>query len=132
MPEGRNVCSLNCFNKGTFVFLSKVPTSKLSDRQIRAIQLNRCLLLMYGKKSTECKSLCEDLQKEFPDSEFPALALGALLFREKKIKQCEEVLGAAAARHSKNVNLVATFAHVLLLQGKTAAAIKGFALISKI
>jgi signal recognition particle subunit SRP72 len=69
-----------------------VDEEKLSTRQKRAIHLNRCLLLMYGKRGDQSQALVETLQKEFPNSEIPALVQASLYFREKAFDKCTTVL----------------------------------------
>jgi signal recognition particle subunit SRP72 len=71
---------------------SKVSQDKLSLRQKSAIQLNRSLLLLRGKKGEQGVQDVAALQKEFPGSEFPVLVLASLYYREKQGETCAQVL----------------------------------------
>ena len=61
---------------------AKVPAAKLSARQNRAIQLNRSLLRLHGKKGEQGLAEVAALQQEFPGSEFPVL-VHAMMFKDR-------------------------------------------------
>jgi signal recognition particle subunit SRP72 len=79
---------------------------KLTRKQAVAIAVNKCLLLLQGKKKDECKSLLASLQTKYPGEPQLILAQAALAFAEKKVAAAEEILKAGAEAHPGCAELV--------------------------
>jgi len=98
---------------------ASVSSGKLSLRQQRAIQSNKCLLLLYGKKGDQSREAVENLRKEFPGSEVPVLVLASMYYREKNMDKCDAVLDNYIKSSPHDcLQAKLTKAHILLLQGK--------------
>lgn len=104
---------------------SAVNPGKLSLRQQRAIQSNKCLLLLYGKKGDKSKEVVENLQQEFSGSEVPALVLASMYYREKNMDKCNQVLDEFIRSNPQDcLQAKLTKAHILLLEGKFTPAMQ--------
>lgn len=102
-----------------------IKAGKLSLRQQRAIQSNKCLLLLLGKKGDKSREVVEKLQQEFSGSEVPVLVLASMYYREKNTDKCDAILDNFIGKHPTDcLQAKLTKAHLLLLQGKFTQTIQ--------
>merc|ERR1719353_2217814 len=101
-----NLVALRTGGKSLFDSLKRINVAskealdhKLTRKQAVAIAVNKCLLLLQGKKKDECKSLLASLQAKSRDEPRLILAQAALAFAEKKVASAEEILKAGAEAH---------------------------------
>eukprot|EP00457_Paulinella_chromatophora_P002843 gb/GEZN01002848.1/.p1 GENE.gb/GEZN01002848.1/~~gb/GEZN01002848.1/.p1 ORF type:complete len:525 (+),score=118.27 gb/GEZN01002848.1/:646-2220(+) len=111
----------------------KVPSNKLTTRQLRAFRLNHCLLLVYGKKGDEVQKQVQALQQEFKSSEMPTLVLAALYFRQKNYSQCMQTLQDAIAKNPEGaLQTRLTLAHIALSRKEISGAIEALRNITQV
>jgi len=112
---------------------SQTLEQKLSIQQKKVIGFNRCLLLLHMHKGDQCRELVKLLSEQFPDSEELNLILASLLWKEKKIGKCEELLTGFANDHPNNsLKIQLSLAQVHLNNGNFVGCIKALESISQL
>jgi signal recognition particle subunit SRP72 len=71
---------------------TQAADQKLSTAQKTIIGINKCLLALYLNKGDECNQLLKSLKEQYPKNDRLALVEAALLSRQKKAEQSEELL----------------------------------------
>eukprot|EP00516_Mucochytrium_quahogii_P002225 CAMPEP_0203753488 /NCGR_PEP_ID=MMETSP0098-20131031/7241_1 /ASSEMBLY_ACC=CAM_ASM_000208 /TAXON_ID=96639 /ORGANISM=" , Strain NY0313808BC1" /LENGTH=677 /DNA_ID=CAMNT_0050644107 /DNA_START=118 /DNA_END=2151 /DNA_ORIENTATION=+ len=100
----------------SFESLARLPKS-----YEETVLLNKALLLLKMQKSSECRSLLDEIRKRFPKSSQPALIEGSLLLREKKQDKCIEYFEKLA---NDDAIFVCALMQICLSQGDSEGAIK--------
>eukprot|EP01114_Cavostelium_apophysatum_P011343 TRINITY_DN2556_c0_g1_i1.p1 TRINITY_DN2556_c0_g1~~TRINITY_DN2556_c0_g1_i1.p1 ORF type:complete len:661 (+),score=176.00 TRINITY_DN2556_c0_g1_i1:95-2077(+) len=113
----------------SFKKLQKAATSqsleqKLTANQKKVINFNRCLVLLHMNKIGECRELLSNLQKQYSDSDLLTLISSALLFKEKKQQESEDLLKKFAQQHPESsARVQLSLAQLHLTKGDVTQAI---------
>merc|ERR1719460_1450307 len=125
-----NLVALRPGGKSLFDSLKRINVAskeslelKLTRKQAVAIAVNKCLLLLQGKKFEECKQLFASLQAKYPGEPRLVLVQAALAFAEKKVSAAEEILKQGAAAHPSCAELVLAQAELYAEQKQPDAAL---------
>ncbi|KAM4049436.1 signal recognition particle subunit SRP72 [Anomaloglossus baeobatrachus] len=97
--------------------------SKLSKRQLQAIEFNKALLSMYTNQAEQCRKLSSSLQAQNPENLLPVLIRAAQLCREKQHAKAIDLLQEFADHnpdHAPQIKL--TMAQLKLSQGNVTKA----------
>eukprot|EP00003_Mantamonas_plastica_P033357 TRINITY_DN951_c0_g1_i1.p1 TRINITY_DN951_c0_g1~~TRINITY_DN951_c0_g1_i1.p1 ORF type:complete len:388 (-),score=164.05 TRINITY_DN951_c0_g1_i1:288-1451(-) len=99
---------------------------KLTSYQKKAMAFNRALLALHMGKKDQCRDLVATLAQQFPDSELPELISAALLFRDKKVDKCIQVLENYVENNQgkQSVRVLLTLAQVHYQSGNQEEAVK--------
>jgi len=98
--------------------------SKLTSNHKKVIGFNNCLVLLHMNKGEQCREVITSLQQIFPDSDRLALISAALLMKQNKLPQSEELLKNFAEQHPESsLRVQLSIAQLHLQKGNPKAAI---------
>jgi len=98
--------------------------SKLTSNHKKVIGFNNCLVLLHMNKGEQCREHIAALQQVFPDSDRLALISAALLMKQNKLPQSEELLKNFAEQHPESsLRVQLSIAQLHLQKGNPKAAI---------
>eukprot|EP00249_Psilotum_nudum_P010597 c22638_g1_i1 orf=54-2165(+) len=96
---------------------------KLSLRQKEAIGFNRCLLLLHSNKLDQARELVSSLQEKFSGSILVTMLHAALLLKEGKLNQAENMLWQYVEKHPNySMPTLLVHAQIAALAGHHLAA----------
>jgi len=99
---------------------------KLVAAQRRILEFNKGLLLVSMGKPDQAREVIKGLQSEVPDSDYVALLESSILFKDKQIKESQELLQKFVKDHpnASNLRLMLSLAQIQLEKGDVQAAIE--------
>jgi signal recognition particle subunit SRP72 len=108
---------VNSYNKLKQVSSNPSVIEKLSTKQRKSIGFNRSILLILLGKMEESRQLANELQKEFPQSEFLPIVNAAIYHAEKNYNQAANVLKEYIKQNPKgSIEVKLSLAQIYLQQ----------------
>jgi len=126
-----NVVSLRSEGKSLSDSLKRINVAskeslehKLTRKQSLEIAINKCLLLLQAHRLEEAKKELQRLRDSFPGNPRVAVVQGAVTFKEKKAKGCEEALQAFLTDNPGNEDVLLALAQLHAQQHRIDRAVE--------
>jgi signal recognition particle subunit SRP72 len=126
-----NLVSLRPEGKSLFDSLKRINVAskesldfKLTRKQTVEIAANKCLLLQQARRLEEARRELDCLGQSCPGHPRVAVVKAALAFKDKKAKQCEEILDAYLQEHPSHEEVILPLAQLYAQQNRHDAAVE--------